>query len=80
MDISDRIKGIADDYIRNVFPDGCTPLQGIELKLAVYFGMMATMAELSTIRTQAELDKLHQAIKVRALRLNEERSGLFANA
>ena len=83
LSVSDRVKAIADGYINTCFPGTFPPRQAIEIKLAIYGGMMAMFGEMSSIEQKhgddmdaaaAELEEVRAAISTRALRLNEERS------
>lgn len=80
---SERIKTIADSYISACFPGEVPPRQAIEIRLALYAGMMAMMRENSDIIARLghdedaavkELTQVRAALIERASRLNQERT------
>jgi hypothetical protein len=82
MTISEKVQSLADSYIAKCWPNGCPPLQAIDVKLAFYAGMAAHHELILLISTkepeQAEIE-LKEAINSvinRAFRLNEERRDL----
>lgn len=85
VEVSDRIREIADSYIRQCFPGVVPPRQAIELKLAIYGGMMAMLRELCSITDRnannaeecaAEVEDVRNALMERASYLNQARAGL----
>lgn len=85
MTTSEKIKQHAEGYIAKCWPDGCPPLQAIEVKLAFYAGMRSHYEILlwtlgrhgdDMDAQEAELQETFKAINDRAMQLNEERATL----
>jgi hypothetical protein len=82
MNISESIKDRAESYIKKCWPNGCPPLQAIDVKLAFYAGMKAHHELVLLISShdpetaEIELEQAITAIINRATRLNEERRDL----
>ena len=82
---SAMIKEIADSYLRSCYPNGCPAHQAIDIRLALYGGMMAFFKILTQTQEKyandedanvEALSEIYEALTSRAINLNKERSSL----
>lgn len=82
QNVSDRVKGMVDEYIRECFTGDIPPSQLIELRLTFYAGMMIMLAEMIEIGRRHKGDRalmanevieFREAVMSRAMRLNDEK-------